>query len=45
MLADFCRMRANKTRAVLAVLSRISAKRARRIDSVQRLLTSVIGLA
>lgn len=45
MLADFCRMRANKTRAVLAVLPRISAKRARRIDSVQRLLTSVIGLA
>lgn len=41
-VARFCRMRANKTRAVLAVMPAIDAAVARRIASVQRLLNDVV---
>lgn len=42
-VARFCRVRANKTRAVLAVMPVIDAAAARRITSVQRLLNDVVG--
>lgn len=42
-VARFCRVRANKTRAVLAVMPVIDAAAARRITSVQQLLNDVVG--
>ncbi|PAU67182.1 ATP-dependent endonuclease, OLD family protein, partial [Bifidobacterium italicum] len=44
-VARFCRIRANKTRAVLAVMPAIDAAAARRIASVQRLLDDVVRRA
>lgn len=41
-VADFCRIRSHKTRAVLSVIPHINAKVARRIGSIESMLSTVI---